>query len=106
MKDVKEGKFVKALVSSAGTEANAKGAAMAPTRIIHPLTAALIVLEGRGVIMESEEIELTDVPIVRSRIGDVKIVIDEIVPQVSPNGDILVRSLSMHVTPGVNQNCS
>jgi hypothetical protein len=30
MKDVKEGKFVKALVSSAGTEANAKGTAMYP----------------------------------------------------------------------------
>ncbi|KAF8321758.1 adrenoleukodystrophy protein [Clavulina sp. PMI_390] len=64
MADVKKGKFEKALVSSSGTENNAK------------------VLQGRGVVTEGEDIELIDVPIV------------------SPNGDILVRALSMHVTPG------
>jgi ATP-binding cassette subfamily D (ALD) long-chain fatty acid import protein len=39
------------------------------------------VLRGRGQIIESEEIEFENVPIV------------------TPNGDILVRSLSFHVKP-------
>lgn len=48
MRDVKNGKFEKALVSSSstGTETNAK------------------VLQGRGTVIESEDIELIDVPIV------------------------------------------
>ncbi|KAF9514886.1 hypothetical protein BS47DRAFT_1372211 [Hydnum rufescens UP504] len=42
------------------------------------------VLQGRGTVIESkDDIELIDVPIV------------------SPNGDILVRKLSMHIKPGV-----
>ncbi|KAG8967358.1 hypothetical protein FRC03_010103 [Tulasnella sp. 419] len=40
------------------------------------------VLKGRGRMYESDDIEFTEVPIV------------------SPNGDILVRSLSFHVKPG------
>ncbi|KAF8334075.1 adrenoleukodystrophy protein [Cantharellus anzutake] len=66
MKDVKQGKFEKALVSSSDIAENAK------------------VLSGRGTVIESEDddIQLTDVPIV------------------SPNGDILVRKLSMHVKRG------
>ncbi|KAG8851540.1 hypothetical protein FRB91_007773 [Serendipita sp. 411] len=40
------------------------------------------VLEGRGEVYEAEEIEFENVPIV------------------TPNGDILVRSLSFHVQPG------
>jgi ABC-type uncharacterized transport system fused permease/ATPase subunit len=44
---------------------------------------ASIVLQGRGEIFESEEIEFENVPIV------------------TPNGDILVRSLSFKVEPGV-----
>ncbi|KAG8891768.1 hypothetical protein FRC01_014520 [Tulasnella sp. 417] len=40
------------------------------------------VLKGRGTVTDGEDIEFTNVPIV------------------SPNGDILVRSLSFHVKPG------
>ena len=45
-----------------------------------------IVLKGRGVVHESEEIEFENVPIV------------------TPNGDILVRSLSFYVRPGVSRS--
>lgn len=41
------------------------------------------VLRGRGLVVESEEIQFENVPIV------------------TPNGDILVRSLSFYVKPGV-----
>lgn len=41
----------------------------------------ILVLRGRGVIIESDEIEFESVPIV------------------TPNGDILVRSLSFYVKP-------
>ena len=41
------------------------------------------VLKGRGQIIESEEIQFENVPIV------------------TPNGDVLVRSLSFYVKPGV-----
>lgn len=44
-----------------------------------------IVLQGRGEIFESDEIEFENVPIV------------------TPNGDILVRSLSFKVEPGVSR---
>ncbi|KAJ7785876.1 ABC transporter transmembrane region 2-domain-containing protein, partial [Mycena metata] len=64
MKDVKNGKFEKALVSSATTGENAE------------------ILKGRGEVFESEDIVFENVPIV------------------TPNGDILVRSLSFHVKPG------
>lgn len=64
MDDVTAGHFEKKLVSSAGTEENAA------------------VLQGRGTIEESEDIELTDVPIV------------------SPNGDVLVKKMSFHIAPG------
>ncbi|TFK76772.1 hypothetical protein BDN72DRAFT_754436 [Pluteus cervinus] len=64
MEDVKKGKMEKALVSSASTEKNAS------------------ILRGRGQIIESEEIQFENVPIV------------------TPNGDILLRSLSFHVKPG------
>lgn len=42
------------------------------------------VLQGRGTVIESDEIQFEGVPIV------------------SPNGDILVRSLSFFVQPGVS----
>ncbi|KIM29018.1 hypothetical protein M408DRAFT_329057 [Serendipita vermifera MAFF 305830] len=64
MDDVKKSEYKKALVSSASIEDNAK------------------VLQGRGEIFESDEIEFENVPIV------------------TPNGDILVRSLSFKVEPG------
>jgi ATP-binding cassette subfamily D (ALD) long-chain fatty acid import protein len=62
--DVQAGHFEKKLVSSVDTEENAA------------------VLRGRGEIIEGEDIEFTDVPIV------------------SPNGDVLVRKLSFNVRPG------
>ena len=45
----------------------------------------IVVLKGRGVIIESDEIEFDSVPIV------------------TPNGDILVRSLSFYVKHGVRE---
>lgn len=62
--DVKRGQYEKQLVSSASTEENAK------------------VLKGRGSVVQAEDIEFTDVPIV------------------SPNGDVLVKKLSFYVKPG------
>ncbi|EKM60803.1 uncharacterized protein PHACADRAFT_246954 [Phanerochaete carnosa HHB-10118-sp] len=64
MSDVEKGKFEKALVSSADTEENAK------------------ILKGRGQVIESDEIEFQNVPIV------------------TPNGDVLVKALSFYVKPG------
>lgn len=64
MQDIRNGKFEKALVSTATTGENAS------------------ILSSRGEIIESEDIQFENVPIV------------------TPNGDILVRSLSFHVTPG------
>lgn len=62
--DIQAGRFQKKLVSSAETGENAE------------------VLQGRGEIFESEDIEFRDVPIV------------------SPNGDILVRKLNFSIKPG------
>ncbi|MCJ1227264.1 hypothetical protein MMC12_003919 [Toensbergia leucococca] len=64
MDDVQAGHFEKKLVSSAGTEENAE------------------VLCGRGEVIESDDIEFIDVPVV------------------SPNGDVLVRKLSFSVKHG------
>ncbi|KIW06430.1 uncharacterized protein PV09_02877 [Verruconis gallopava] len=64
IEDVQAGHFEKNLVSSAGTEENAA------------------VLRGRGTIIEGDDIEFDNVPIV------------------SPNGDVLVRKLSFSVKPG------
>ncbi|KAI9855053.1 MAG: hypothetical protein M1824_006427 [Vezdaea acicularis] len=64
MADIQAGHFEKKLVSSASTEENAA------------------VLGSRGTIIEGEDIEFVDVPIV------------------SPNGDVLVRQLSFSVRPG------
>ncbi|KAF6766512.1 adrenoleukodystrophy protein [Ephemerocybe angulata] len=66
MEDIRAGKYEKALVSTASLEENGR------------------ILRGRGQIIESEDIQFENVPIV------------------TPNGDILVRSLSFHVTPGVS----
>jgi ATP-binding cassette subfamily D (ALD) long-chain fatty acid import protein len=62
--DVQAGHFEKNLVSSVSTEENAA------------------VLSSRGTVIEGEDIEFKDVPIV------------------SPNGDVLVRKLSFHIKPG------
>ncbi|KAK0208396.1 ABC transporter transmembrane region 2-domain-containing protein [Desarmillaria ectypa] len=66
MKDIKKGKFEKALISSATTGENAK------------------ILRGRGQISISEDIQFENVPIV------------------TPNGDVLVKSLSFHIKHGQN----
>lgn len=64
MDDIQAGHFEKKLVSSASSEENAE------------------VLSGRGELIESQDIEFIDVPIV------------------SPNGDVLVRKLSFSVRSG------
>lgn len=56
------------MVSSISTESNAE------------------TLKGRGQVVESENIEFVDVPIV------------------SPNGDVLVPKLTFHVKPGVRHS--
>jgi ATP-binding cassette subfamily D (ALD) long-chain fatty acid import protein len=43
------------------------------------------VLEGRGKIIEAEEIRFDNVPLI------------------SPNGDVLVKSMSFNVEPGVSE---
>lgn len=48
----------------------------------------MLVLKGRGKIIESEEIRFEGVPIV------------------TPNGDILVKSLTFYVKPGVSDTRS
>lgn len=63
MDDVSAGQFEKKLVSSASTDENAA------------------VLQGRGDVEESDEIEFQEVPIV------------------SPNGDVLVKKLSFRISP-------
>jgi len=64
MDDIQAGHFEKKLVSSAGTDENAA------------------VLQGRGEVIESTDIEFIDVPII------------------SPNGDVLVRKLNFTVKRG------
>ncbi|OBT43828.1 ATP-binding cassette, subfamily D, member 2 [Pseudogymnoascus sp. WSF 3629] len=64
MDDIQAGKFEKELVSSANTDENAA------------------MLRGRGEVVESEDIEFIDVPII------------------SPNGDVLVKALSFSLKPG------
>ncbi|KAL1922656.1 uncharacterized protein VTP21DRAFT_10195 [Calcarisporiella thermophila] len=64
--EVKAGHFEKRLVSSAFEEENQA------------------ILKGRGEVIESGEIDFTDVPIV------------------SPNGDVLVRNMTFHVKPGMH----
>ena len=64
MDDIQAGRFQKKLVSSSETAENSD------------------ILGGRGIVIESEDIEFRDVPIV------------------SPNGDVLVRKLNFSVKPG------
>ncbi|KAI1382828.1 ABC transporter transmembrane region 2-domain-containing protein [Hypoxylon trugodes] len=64
MDDIQAGRFEKKLVSSSGTEDNEA------------------VLRGRGKVVESQDIEFIDVPII------------------SPNGDVLVKALSFSLKQG------
>lgn len=51
----------------------------------HPFnTPSFLALKGRGEVFESDDIKFEGVPIV------------------TPNGDILVKSLSFHIRPGVS----
>jgi hypothetical protein len=78
MADVKKGKFEKALVSSAGTEENAKGTHgqfSNPVTCLQSIFAP--VLQGRGTIIESkDDIELIDVPIVSIIVDSGSLVFD------------------------------
>lgn len=47
-------------------------------------TRSFLALKGRGEVFESDDIKFESVPIV------------------TPNGDILVKSLSFHIRPGVS----
>jgi ATP-binding cassette subfamily D (ALD) long-chain fatty acid import protein len=82
MTDVRKGKFEKTLVSSANTQEHAESMRFLPF-VMHDPNITLIVLRGRGQVIESEDIQFENVPIV------------------TPNGDILVKNLSFHVKPGV-----
>jgi ATP-binding cassette subfamily D (ALD) long-chain fatty acid import protein len=66
IQDTKNGRFEKALVSSASTEENSK------------------ILKGRGKVIQSDEIQFKNVPII------------------TPNGDVLIKSLSFFVKPGAS----
>lgn len=82
MKDVRQNKFEKSLVSSANVEEHAESSFCHVSQLMVNLML-LLVLRGRGQVIESEEIRFENVPIV------------------TPNGDILVKSMSFHVEPGV-----
>ncbi|KAF8912942.1 ABC transporter transmembrane region 2-domain-containing protein [Gymnopilus junonius] len=66
MKDVRQGKFNKALVNNASRDENSN------------------ILKGRGEVIESEDIQFENVPII------------------TPNGDVLVKSLSFRIRPSQN----
>jgi len=86
MKDIRKGKFEKALVASAQNEENAQSENSNMNSFCRYTNQQpyVEVLKGRGTIVESEDIEFENVPIV------------------TPNGDILVRSLSFYVKHGVS----
>lgn len=80
MDDVKHSRFKKAIVSSADTGENAEREF--PLRR-HEAANPRPVLKGRGKIIEAEEIRFEEVPLI------------------SPNGDVLIKSMTFHVEPGV-----
>lgn len=83
MEDVKQGKYQKKLVSSASVEENAKSESVLNKSCRCQFGLGLTaVLRGRGRIIESDEIRFDQVPLI------------------SPNGDVLVKSMSFSVEPG------
>lgn len=84
MSDIQKGKFEKELVSSAKDEDNSKSKLDDITVRYLPLLQLHLVLKGRGKIIDSDDIVFENVPIV------------------TPNGDVLVRSLSFYVKSGVS----
>jgi ATP-binding cassette subfamily D (ALD) long-chain fatty acid import protein len=82
MSDIRAANFKKSMIGSASEEENAKRKFTRPRSKVSSLTFP--VLQSRGKVFESEEIKFEGVPIV------------------TPNGDVLVRSLSFHVKRGVS----
>lgn len=83
MSDIRTGNFNKSMIASASEEENAKRRFARPTKVLS-FICLFSVLQSRGKVFESEEIKFENVPIV------------------TPNGDVLVRSLSFHVKRGVS----
>ena len=82
MSDIRTGNFKKSLIASASSEENAKRRFIQHKGgLAHRL---FLVLQSRGKVFESEEIKFEGVPII------------------TPNGDVLVRSLSFYVKRGVS----
>lgn len=84
MKDVRSGKFEKASVSIAASGEDTESKNSIETFGLD--STFFLVLRGRGQVIESEDIQFENVPIV------------------TPNGDVLVKSLSFHVKPGVRSS--
>ena len=82
MKDVRNGKFHKALVNNA-TKDGKSDRKHEPYLVRYASDQLPLVLNGHGKVIESEDIQFEGVPII------------------TPNGDILVKSLSFHIRPGV-----
>ena len=80
MEEVKAGRYQKKLVSSSDVDDNAKSQCHHPCRDFYSKP----VLQGRGQIIESDEIRFDQVPLI------------------SPNGDVLVKSMSFNVEKGVS----
>jgi len=78
MEEVKAGKYQKKLVSSSNVGDNAK------SKSGRASITDVLVLQGRGQIIESDEIRFDQVPLI------------------SPNGDVLVKSMSFNVEKGVS----
>lgn len=78
MEEVKAGNYQKKLVSSSNVGENAKSTSGRASITDVP------VLQGRGQIIESDEIRFDQVPLI------------------SPNGDVLVKSMSFNVEKGVS----
>lgn len=82
MDEVKAGRYQKKLVSSSSVEGNAKSEYASSLPLLD-VDAIVQVLEGQGKIIEAEEIRFDQVPLI------------------TPNGDVLVKSMSFNVEPGV-----
>lgn len=89
MSDIRKGKFEKTLVASAQSGENAESKfCYLKTWALTNVFKKFVVLKGRGSVVESDDIEFIDVPIV------------------TPNGDVLVKSLSFYVKQGVGGRSS
>ncbi|KAI8867654.1 hypothetical protein GQ42DRAFT_164652 [Ramicandelaber brevisporus] len=80
--DVKAGRFVKARVSKQSTALKQQIEDGTSTPASEPETERVDIMKQRGIVIESDEIEFIDVPIV------------------TPAGDVLIEKLSFHVKPG------